>query len=657
MRIGGLVPFLLLGPPALFGQQDARNGSQAMTQMTLPTSSADAGTTESGNAIGTTIENRIGNTTGNTSTAQAPTSSAGQQDPKQQDRPEQGSAPAPNAPKEQAPAAPVQFSRTMPQRPVRFSGSLGSTYIPLDSWMYPEILRLYSLGFIDTVFLGMRPYTRTSVAHMLDESAGTIYNSGNEEAEDIYEALSHELAPDLEVPVDAQHGHSEVESVYTRVLGITGQPLRDSYHAGQTIVNDYGRPYAEGFNNITGVSVRTTLGRYSGYVRGEFQHAPTLTGYPLNAVLHFINVTDTAPFTNYNPTIPYGKTLNSVDTFRVQEGYLAANLGSHEISVGKSDEWFGPGRGGGMGYSNNAENIYSIRLNRVEPLYIPFVSRVLGPIRYDILYGSLQGHTTPNSDYTHSEGFSFKPTSNFEFGFERTIVFGGKGHEPVTWHTFLKGFFDFSDTTFAEKIGRSDPGARFSAFNFSYRLPFVRNYLTFYSDSESHDDVTPISAPRRAAIRPGLYLSQFPGERKLSLRAEATSTDPPTGRSIGGSFMYWEAIQKQAYTNKGFVFGDWIGREAKGGQAWLTYHLSGNEWLELQYRNTKTAKDFVPMGTTQNDFAVNAVKRLGKDVELNAWLQYEQWKAPFLRNGDTSAQSNTSIAVQLTYFPRDVRRY
>jgi hypothetical protein len=562
-----------------------------------------------------------------------------------------------STPPAQAPEPPVQFTRTMPARPVRYSGSLGSTYIPLDSWMYPEILRLYSLGFIDTVFLGMRPYTRTSVAHMLDASAGRIYNSDSDEAKEIYSALSRELAPDLEIPIDAHRGHSEIGSIYTRVLGITGQPLRDPYHAGQTIVNDYGRPYAEGFNNITGASIRTTLGRYSGYFRGEFQHAPTLWGYS-PSVANYISSADQVPFTYYNPTIPYGETLHSVDTFRIQEAYLAANFASHEISIGKSDEWFGPGRGGGMGYSNNAENIYSIRINRVEPAHIPFVSRFLGPVRYDFLYGSLQGHTAFNSVYTHSEGFSFKPTANFEFGFERTIVFGGKGHQPVTWHTFLKGFFDINDTTFDEKIGRDDPGARFSAFNFSYRLPFVRNWLTFYSDSEAHDDVTPISAPRRAGLRPGLYLSHFPGAPKLSLRAEAVSTDPPTGRSVNGGFMYWEAEQRQAYTNKGFTFGDWIGREAKGGQTWLTYHLSGNEWLEFQYRNVKAAKDFVPMGTTQNDFTVNAVKRLGKDVEVNAWVQYERWKAPFILNGDSSAQNDTSIAVQFTLYPRNsIRRY
>jgi hypothetical protein len=52
------------------------------------------------------------------------------------------------------------------------------------------------------------------------------------------------------------------------------------------------------------------------------------------------------------------------------------------------------------------------------------------------------------------------------------------------------------------------------------------------------------------------------------------------------------------------------------------------------------------------------VKRLGKDVEFKGWVQYERWKAPFLLNGNTSAQNDTSIAVQLTFYPRNsIRRY
>jgi hypothetical protein len=194
---------------------------------------------------------------------------------------------------------------------------------------------------------------------------------------------------------------------------------------------------------------------------------------------------------------------------------------------------------------------------------------------------------------------------------------------------------------------------RFGTFDFSYRLPFVRNWLTLYSDSLVHDDVSPISAPRRAGIRPGLYLSHVPGLPALDLRVEAASTDPPTSRSNGGQFLYAEQIQKQGYTNKGFIMGDWIGRESKGGQAWLTNHLSPSEQLQLSYRNAKAAKDFIPGGTTQNLVQFSAVKRIHQDFELRGWLQYERWQAPIYKTGN---QDDFTTSVQITWYPRDLTR-
>ena len=72
-----------------------------------------------------------------------------------------------------------------------------------------------------------------------------------------------------------------------------------------------------------------------------------------------------------------------------------------------------------------------------------------------------------------------------------------------------------------------------------------------------------------------------------------------TTRSISGVGNYFETIQRQGYTNNGFIIGDWIGREAKGGQAWVTYHLSGNESIAVQYLRKKNGKDF-DGGSTQN---------------------------------------------------------
>jgi len=531
------------------------------------------------------------------------------------------------------------------------------------------MLRLYSLGFADTANLAMRPYTRRSALHILQASESAILSSNDTQAQEILDALLRELtdesvaqSPNGSVTNGAKRGTIYgVQSVYTRVEGISGPILTDSYHLGQTFFNDYGRPQETGFNNITGFSTLNERGPFSLYLRGEYQHAPAATGYSqdLSAALSLL---DGIPFSGYNltqATIPTGP-IAAQNPFRLVEATLSYHWLGHEISGGKSDAWLGPGVGGAMPWSNNAENIYSFRINRVEPIRIKYLSRYLGPVRYDFFYGSLKGHTYPNDDWVHSDMFSFQPTANFQFGMQRTVIFGGKGHEPVTLRTFLKGFFDTNDTTNGEKYSRNDPGARFSAFEFSYRLPFVRNYLTLYTDSETHDDLDPVSAPRRAAYRPGIYLSHFPGFTRLDLRVEGVSTDCSTLACQGGIKQYNETIQRQGYTNKGNILGDWIGREAKGGQVWLTYHLSGNEWVRLQAMHKQAPGDFIPGaynsttqsygpgGTTQDQFRVDVVKRIGPQIEVNAWFQHERWVAPVYLPG---VQSNNAITMQATFFP------
>jgi hypothetical protein len=524
---------------------------------------------------------------------------------------------------------------------------LGSVYIPMDSWMYPALTRLYGMGFLDTMYLGMRPYTRRSALHMLQASEDAIVSSDNEQAQDILAKLLKELSTESPAGGVRRGLVYGLDSSYTRFMGISGPILRDSYHLGQTISNDYGRPYQTGFNAVTGASTVEEWGPFSLYVRGEYQHAPSAEGYSV-ALATQLSAIDSIKYTVPQATIPVGPIVEQ-NPFRLVEAYASVHLLGHQISGGKSDAWLGPATGSSMAWSNNAENIYSLRVNRVEPLNIRYLSKLLGPVRYDFFVGSLKGHNVPRSPWVHAEMFSFRPTENFEFGFERTVIWGGEGHTPVTLHTFLHSFFDTNDTAGAEKIGRNDPGARFSDFSASYRLPYLRRYVTFYMDSIVHDDVTPISAPRRASYRTGLYVSQIPKLNRLDFRVEAVSTDPGVTPAHAGQFAYWEIIQLQGYTNKGFIMGDWIGREAKGGQAWLTYHLSGNEWVQFEYLNKKTPFNFIPGGTTQNQFKASVVKRLGREVELNAWVQYEGWKAPIYKPG---LQKDTSVAMQLTWYPK-----
>ena len=538
---------------------------------------------------------------------------------------------------------------------------------------------------------------------MLEETGSLIDDSeakedpGADEARAIYDALNHELRSDMEGPCGSYESNVRVESVYEVVRAISGTPLHDSYHLGSTIVNDYGRPFENGLNDYSGASGYATAGRLALYARWEFQGAPSAAGYS-PALAQALSSVDLTSYYIPSSTPPYGPTstpysqttiprgpIATATNPRFLEAYVSYQYLNHVFSFGKQDQWLGPGQGASMAFSNNAQNFYGFEINRIEPLKVPLLSRLTGPIRYEFFVGALRGHTympnpayeaspapnrsnviNPGDPWVHLEKLSFRPTKDLEFGFERTVLWGGEGHSPVTIHNFLKSFFSASSPASSVKLGRDDPGARFGSFDFSYRLPFVRKWLTLYTDSEVHDDVSPVDAPRRVAYRPGLYLSHVPGIPKLDLRVEAASTDPSASTVASrryGHFMYWESIEVQGYTNQGQLFGDWIGREDKGGQAWLTYHLSGNEWLQVSARNQKATKDFIPGSTTQtvpgtpllipggttlNDIRFQAVKRIGKDLEVNGSFTLEHWKAPIYLPGQ---QTVTTTNVRLTWFP------
>jgi hypothetical protein len=517
------------------------------------------------------------------------------------------------------------------------SSNYGLVYVPLDSWVYPAFERLFSLGYADSAYLGMRPWTRTSCLRILQETYPKLQDAPkDQEAWRIFKALA------VEFGAEAGQTNPQVKlyDAYTRNMYIKGRPINDSFHFGQTLINDYGRPYQEGFHTLDGFTGWGEGYHFSLDVRGEYQHAPGRGAYP-ESVQELFSTVDNTPLLPPEP-------VPQTNVFRLINANFATSLAGHEISVGKADDWWGPTQSGSMAISNNAEPIYALRINRVVPLRIPLLSDVLGPFRYEFIFGSLKGNRYPIAPWVHAQKFSFKPTRNIEFGFSRVVIFAGKDHVPLTFGSFWHSFASFSNVSVAEKQSRNDPGFRSSSFDFTWRLPFVENWLTLYTDSIVHDDVSPLAAPRRAAVNPGLYLSHLPKLPHVDLRGEAVVTDP-VSNSQSGQFLYYEYEYKDGYTNKGNLFGSWMGREGKGGQVWLTDWLSPKEYIQLGYRNAKVSKTFIPGGTTQNDINIRAVLRLKDDLELNAFGQAEFWKVPALASG---SHNDFTGSFQLTYFPK-----
>src|ERR1700761_6829661 len=123
-----------------------------------------------------------------------------------------------------------------------------STYVPIDSWVYPALERLIALGYIWHGSLAIRPITRLECQRLLAEA-----RARNDEAEidspqndpniePLLTALDREFAHERHVADGDQNTNSTIDSVYARFDEITGSPLRDSFHFGQTVYNDFGRP-------------------------------------------------------------------------------------------------------------------------------------------------------------------------------------------------------------------------------------------------------------------------------------------------------------------------------------------------------------------------------------------------------------------------------
>jgi hypothetical protein len=292
---------------------------------------------------------------------------------------------------------------------------------------------------------------------------------------------------------------------------------------------------------------------------------------------------------------------------------------------------------------------------------LPWIFGYLGAFKFDAYFGKLSGHLYPRQPYTNGQKISLKPTPNLELGFSRTIVMGGlagatqycsncTGH-PLTFGYFWSGFTSVGDasTALGSVPGSSqDVGDRRGGFDFNYRVPGLRDWLTFYGDFFVDDDPSPLAAPRRSAIMPGIYLAKFPFLHKLDFRAEAPMTAQGAIDQFQGQFFYFNGAYHDGYTNKGVLLGNWIGRQAKGLFLTSRYLISPQANLQFSFRNQVSDPAFIPRGGTLDDFRVTAEFPFRQSFSFSGFVQFERWNIPLLAAG---AQHDVTTSVELRYRP------
>lgn len=533
--------------------------------------------------------------------------------------------------------------------------NMGSPFVPLDSWIYPALDRLAALGYIAASFEGMKPWTRIECAHLVEEAADNVESQPSPpgDAFALLERLQQEFAYEIGLFKGQENLTANIDSIYARGVSISGPALTDSYHFGQTVSYDFGRPFERGLNGQVGGSFSAAAGPMTLYVRTEYQHAPSAPALPPAAVA-VIAERDAVPAP---PDVP----VPSVDQIALLDAYVGVNLDNWEISLGRQSIDWGPGEGGSLIWSDNIQPMNMARIVNPEPFELPGFLRFLGPTRVDQFFGRLEGQYYIRRPFMIGQKVSFKPLPSLELGFSRTLEIGGDGPgaTPLTGGNLVRGLFGR-----VAPGTNSVPGHSQSEFDWTFYVPRVNNYLVFYGDMYAADDPMPWFNPPKNPFCPGLYITRFPKLSKLDLHIEAADTESPgfgnhtlislEGTSGNtGDLNYWNGEYRDGSTYNSFLIGNTVGRDGIAFQGWMNYWFSPRNVLGFTYKNSVVRSQFIPGGGAWQDYAWSDDLHLKSGFYLKSEIQYEHISHyPILFNGP---QRNVTAILELGFEPRERR--
>jgi hypothetical protein len=535
-----------------------------------------------------------------------------------------------------------------PDTQMRNAADMASTYVPMESWVYPAFDRLAAEGYVPSAIVGLRPWTRLGCAHLVKEAAKRIADDPKAPADaaTLLRSLSDEFAVELEQIDGGRNLEFRLESVYQRSTTVTGRPLTDGYHFAETIVDDYGRPFGEGENSYSGFSFHAAAGPFAAYALAEIQRVPPVPA-PGAAAQQAITAAD---FTSAGAAGPPSDFTRG----RLLDANVSYTVANNQFTFGKQTLWWGPARSGSTLFSNNAEPVTMLRYDRVQPITLPGFLGLLGSIRMQLFVGRLGGDqfvqaggriigspgvSLGDQPFIHGEKVSFKFTGDFEFSVSRTTIFGGPG-APVTTSSLLRSVFSTSTSN-----GPEDPGDRRQAVDATYRIPGLRNCLTGYVDGFADDQPFPPAYPTESTWLSGFFLRCIPYLPRVTIRAEGLLS-PHRDLAFPG-FFYSNVHYLSGYTNNRQLMGSWIGREGDGEQVWTTWNLSPRSSIEASFRAMTVNREFLQGGALR-DFRVAANLQIRPEWQLCLEDQAEWWRFPLLA---ATPRRNNALTIQLTYRP------
>ena len=519
---------------------------------------------------------------------------------------------------------------------------MGSPFVPLDSWVYSTVERLAALRYVSSAILGLKPWTRMECARLTEEAAEALQatDKPNVEAAGLVGRLQEEFGYESGLLSGGHNLTANLDSLYVRAVSISGPALTDSYHFGQTVAYDFGRPFERGTNGQGGGSFDASAGPLTIYVRAEYQHAPAAPAFS-DAARNVIARADNVPLSEVQ-----SGAVASTNQAQLLDAYAAVDVHNFQLAVGRQSFSWAPGPDSLM-WSDNIEPVTMIRLVNPEPFLLPGFLRHLGPVRMDNFFGRLEGHPYVPNPFVYGQKVSVKLFPFLELGFGRKTMIGGTGGDPLTTGNLLRSLIG----SVSPKLN-SVPGDNESEMDWTFYVPKVRNYIVLYGDAYAEDDILPIENPPRNPWHPGIFITRIPGIPRLDFHMEGVSTESSSALIGGGNsglYNYFNYQYPDGNTNKGNLIGNTVGREGRSIQSWFTYWISPRNTLQFIYRHNSVNAQFIPGGGAWQDYGMRGEFYLRNGFYIKSELQYENIsRYPVLFSG---AQRNVTATLEVGFYP------
>lgn len=320
--------------------------------------------------------------------------------------------------------------------------------------------------------------------------------------------------------------------------------------------------------------------------------------------------------------------------FRLDESYIASDLGNWKFTVGKQSRYWGPSWDGSLILSNNARPIPSISVENVLSASEPddfFLLRWLGKSKLHAFVGQLESDRgIPNTKLIGTR-FSFRPFNSLEVGLHRTIQWGGDGQD--------ESFSDFAKTFFSVRVDKQDGslgtvrGNQIAGLDARWKLPVGgdNTHYALYGQYIGEDRVDGSILLGDEIFLLGGSVSGFSSKFKGTWRAYLEATDTSAGSYKGrdrNNIVYNHGTYTDGYRYLDVSMGHGIDSDSKivSVGAMLTQD-NGNFWRGW-VKHTKLNTDGVginpiaPNGREWSALGLSLDKNWREDLKINLGVQY-----------------------------------